>query len=183
LPVPRSRGALDLLAEGDHRAAVAHELPEPCLRAEGLRLGLGAHEAERVLDDEQEAIGRDRLLEEVERAEARRADRGVDRRVPAHHDDRQIGAPLPEALEERDPVAVRQRDVEQGDVVALSRELLLGHLHPAGDVDRVALERQGLLQRRQDGALVVDDDDVTSGHVGPLPTTAAGPGERGRRLL
>ena len=132
--------------------------------AQRAALCLGADEAEGVFDDQEEPVGRERLLEEVDRAEARGADRGVDRRVPAHHDDRRVVAAAAEPLEQADAVAVGERDVEQHDVVAALAQPLLGDLDAAGDVDGVALERQRLLERGEDRGLVVDDEQVRPGH-------------------
>ncbi len=77
LPVPRSpvtstvalafAGARDLLAQLDHGAALPDELAGlPGLRPERVGLGLGADQAQRVLEDQEQPIGRERLLQEVD---------------------------------------------------------------------------------------------------------------------
>ncbi len=82
-------------------------------------------------------------------------------------------------LEELDAVAVGEHHVEEAEVVGALLQLLLGHLHAAGDVDRVALEREGLLQRREDRGLVVDDEKVRERHVASVAARLAG--RAGRR--
>ena len=68
-------------------AAFADQLVEwPASRA-APGFVFGAHQAQRVLEHDEQPVGGERLFEEVERAESRRAHGGVDRRVPAHHDD------------------------------------------------------------------------------------------------
>ena len=101
LPVPRSPvtstlaralgRAPDLLDELLDGGALADELPgRPRGAAQVARLGLGAREAQRGLDGDEQRVGVERLLEEVERADADGAHRGVDGRVAAHHDDGRV---------------------------------------------------------------------------------------------
>ena len=137
----------------------------PLARAELLGLASARCEAERGLDGDEQRVGVERLLEEVQRAEARRLHRRVDGGVPAHHDDGHLvlrGADL--RREELHAVAVGERDVEEAEVVGALLQLVLGDLHAAGDVDGVALERERLLERRQDRGLVVDDEEMRVRH-------------------
>ena len=63
----------------DHPRRVADQL------AEALVLALQVRPLERVLDDQQHAVARERLLEEVERAHLRRLDGVGNRAVPGDH--------------------------------------------------------------------------------------------------
>ncbi len=161
-----------LFAQVEHGPTAANQLlEEPCLGAQLERRLLGPHQAQGVVQHHQQAIGRDGFLQEIQGAEPCRAHRRVDGRVSAHHDDRRLDASRAQTLEQLDAVAVRQRDVEQQHVVALLRDALRRQRHATGDIDRVALQRERLLERAQDGWLVVDDQDLTARHQGKtLPT-------------
>ena len=63
----------------NHPRRVADQL------AVALVLALQVRPLERVLDDQQHAVARERLLEELERAHLRRLDRVGDRAVPGDH--------------------------------------------------------------------------------------------------
>ena len=78
-------------ARADHPRRVADQL------AEALVLALQVRPLERVLHDEQHAVAGERLLEEVERAAARRLDRVADRAVPGDHHHRRRVVALPAA--------------------------------------------------------------------------------------
>ena len=75
--------------------------------------------AQRALHRGEQALQRDRLLQVVERADARRLDRGLDGAVAGHHHHghAELAARGP-FLEQRDAVGVRHPDVEQHQVRA-----------------------------------------------------------------
>ena len=77
---------------------------------------------ERVVDGEQHALERQRLLEEVVRAEARGADGGVDVAVAGDHDHRRRAGGL-QPLQHGHAVDARQPEVEEDEVELLAREL------------------------------------------------------------
>ena len=72
-------GVLERRASADHPRAVADQLAKTLVLA--LQLGT----LDRVLDDEEHAVARERLLQEVERAATGRLDRIADRSVPGDH--------------------------------------------------------------------------------------------------
>ena len=83
--------------------------------------------------------------------------------VPAHHDHLRLVARGAQSREQLEPVAVGERHVEQENVVAAFGKALFRDTDASGDVHRVALERQRLLERVQNRRLVVDDQtDVRS---------------------
>ena len=102
---------------------------------------------------------RQRLLDEVERAELRRAHGRLDAAVAGDHDDLRVDAPLAQPLERRQPVEPGQPDVEQDDVVGLPRHLLEARFAAVDGVDRVALVAQHAAERRAHARFVVDDQD------------------------
>ncbi len=158
-------GAPDLLDQALHRAALADEIARAPGRAPQVAgLGLGPRQAQSGVDRDEERVGVEGLLEEIERTDAHGAHGGVDVGVAAHHDDGRVVLARAQPLEELDAVAVGQHHVEEAEVVGALLQLFLGDLDAAGDVDRVPLERQGLLQRREDRRLVVHDEEVRERH-------------------
>ncbi len=156
------------------RVALPDEIARPARGAPQIeRLGLGARQAQGRVDRDEKRVGVEGLLEEVQRAHANGTHGRVDRRVPAHHDDGRIVLGGAQALEKLDAVPVGEHHVEEAEVVGSLLQLLFGDLHAAGDVDRVPLEREGLLQRRQDGRLVVDDEKVRERHLASVAARAA----------
>jgi DNA-binding response OmpR family regulator len=116
---------------------------------------------ERLLHRRQQLLQRDRLFQEIEGAEARRLDRGVDRAVSRHHHHRHVqvpaGVPL---LEQRDAVHVGHPDVQQHEVGALAlaqQPRLRGVLR---QLDAVTFVGQDFLQEGSDAHFVIDDKNV-----------------------
>ena len=105
-------GVLERRARPDHPRRVADQL------AESLVLALQLGPLERVLDDEQHAVARERLLQEIERAVPRRLHRIADRGVPGNHHGRRRIVALPQRSQHVDAVAVGQPDVQQVEIGA-----------------------------------------------------------------
>ena len=107
---------LDLLAQRVHRAALADRRDQRRhQRAAGLPLVTTG--IERALDRAQQLGERQRLLDEIECAEPRRFDRGLDRAVARHHDDRAGRAVrLRPFAQQRDAVGVGHPDIEQHQI-------------------------------------------------------------------
>ena len=124
---------------------------------------------ERALDGAQQLRERQRLLDEVERAEPRRLDRGLDGAVAGHHDDRAAvgggGGPL---AQQTDAVDIRHPDVEQHQVRRLPRARGARLRGVRGDVHLVALLGEDLLQQTADVRLVIDYQDVWTTHARSL---------------
>ena len=118
---------------------------------------LEPREPQRVLDRQQQLVGRDRLLEEIGRAEPRRADRHVHRRLPRDHDDRRRHAELAQLGEHGQAVLPRHHDVGEDDVEALllqeryrARRLIADDRFVAGEAERAR-------ERRERRLIVVHD--------------------------
>ena len=126
-------------------------------RAIALVLGLEAARVDGVADRDQHALALERLLDEIERAEPRRLDRGRDVGVAGDHDDRRDLDEVPQLLQHFEAVHARHLDVEEHQVGRLALDqldafLAGGRLH---HVVAVVFERH--LQRVADRRLVVDD--------------------------
>ncbi len=106
-------------ALADHSWRLAHQV------AECLILDLQVRSLQRVLDDEQHAIARERLLEEIERAVSRRLDRVLDRPVARDHDHGRRIAALSQPAQHVQTAAVRQPHVEQVEIGATGETLRL----------------------------------------------------------
>ena len=92
------RHARDQLPHARHRGARADHLArEPEILAQRARLAPHAPQLERRREREQHPLGRQRLLEEVERAELRRLHRVAQAGPAAHHDHGHIGRRLAQA--------------------------------------------------------------------------------------
>ena len=126
---------------------------------------------EGVTEREEQLLRGERLLEEIERAELRGPHGGLDRAVPAHHDDRHRGPAALQLLEHRHAVVPRHRDVEQHRVRKRSaahlgeRRITVGRLGGA-----VALVGEDPRERAPDARLVVDDQHAI--HRPPCPRQA-----------
>ena len=176
---------LGLLAQRVHRAALADRRDQR-RHQRASRLAAIASGIERALDGAQELGERQRLLDEVERAEPRRFDRGLDRAVARHHHDRAGGAVrLRPFAQQRDAVGIGHPDVQQHQVGIVLRAdgTRLGRVR--GDVHFVTFVREDLLQEPADLGFIVDDQYACCAHarsllapvrrsrVGPLRTPAA----------
>ncbi len=127
LPVPlspristrrvRRRGALDRVPDLPQQPALADHLVAGFDGAlERAILVLQARAVQRVLDRDEDAFARQRLLDEVERAELRRLDRRAHRAMPRDHDDRERLVRLLDLLQHFEPVDPRHLDVEEDEV-------------------------------------------------------------------
>jgi hypothetical protein len=151
------RGGRDLLAKHAHRGALADDLGA-LLEARAQRgvLALEARVLERAADRDQDLLERERLLDEVVRAQARRLHRGLDGAVAGDHDHNRLG-PCPldlgEGLEAVHPV---HPDVEERDVRQLVGEEPERVGAAADRGHAVALVLQHIAEGRADRGFVVD---------------------------
>jgi hypothetical protein len=133
----------------------------------------GSRALESARDRPEQLLQADRLLEEIECADARGLDRGLDRPVARHHHHRHReqarGTPL---AQQRDAVGVRHPDVEQDQRGLGARAVAAGLLRVLGDRDAIALVLQDLGQQLADADLIVDDQDFAQmdGHGATPPT-------------
>jgi hypothetical protein len=107
----RPRHPIHLRHHALHHLALPDDLVTADTAPQRRVLGFEAHEAKRVFDGEQQLVGRDRLLEKIDRAEPRGANRHVHRRLTRNHDDRQVHAALAQLREHRQTVLPRHHDV------------------------------------------------------------------------
>ena len=123
---------------------------------------------QRVPDGEQEAVGVERLLQEVERPALGGLDRGGDRAVPRDHHDLRPGIEIAEAGERLEAVEAGHLHVEEDEVrpeLGVDRDRLAAG---GGDPDLQVLVLEHLLQRLADAGFVVDDEDpMTHGRGAP----------------
>ena len=136
-------------------------------RAEQLaRLAVAPAGIERALHGAQQLRERQRLLDEIEGAEARRLDRGLDRAVPGHHHHRAaVGGRGRPFAQQRDAVDIGHPDVEQHQVRDLARARGARLRRVGGDVHLVALLGEDFLQQAADVGLVIDHQNVWTAHA------------------
>src|SRR5262249_40606374 len=131
----------------------------------------------------QELLQSDGLLEEVEGADLRGLDRGLDRAVARHHHDghRELPGSRPLA-QERDAVCIGHPDVEQDERRLLPRAKGACFGRVLGDGNTVALVLQDFGEEFADADFVVDDQDVVRwDHGGAYPTLS--PALRGNTIV
>ena len=95
----------------------------PWLRPQRADLAAQTAGLERLLDEQHHFVEIERLVDVVVRAELHRLDGVLDRRKRGHQDDQRLGRLLLDALQHRQPVAVRQLEVEQNEVDACAAHL------------------------------------------------------------
>ncbi len=159
---------LHLFAQLVHQAALADRRDQR--RNQGaLCLPAPAPRLERMFDGAQQLGDRQRLLDEIERAEARRLDRGLDCPVPGQHDHRETQhVLLGPFAQQRDAVGVGHPDVQQHEVRLLA---CAGAARGGGigrRLDLVAFLGEDLAQQPADVGLVVDDENSRRTHARSL---------------
>ena len=115
--------------------------------------------AQRVADDEDGLLERQRLLDEVVRAELDRLDRRLDVAVAGDHDDDGVGAALAQALQRREAVHAGQPDVEDDEVDRPARQPVEAVLAARHRFDDVAFVLEDTGQRRPHAGFVVNEKD------------------------
>ena len=153
------RDALDEPAHLAHSRAVAdHLAAQSEVGAQRSRLSPRLAQLHRRRQREQHALGAQRLLQEVERAELGRFHRVAQPRAAAHHDDRHVGERLAHARERRHPVQLAGDHQVEQERVGLRLERAR---QAAGAVvrvaDLVALGHEQRADHPADVRLVVDD--------------------------
>jgi hypothetical protein len=169
---------------GDHlahllhlRARSHHVARERVVLAQRLRFAPCGAQLERRAQRQQHALGRERLLEEGERAELRRLHGVAQSRAPAHHHHGDLRIVRAQRGERRHPVhASGHHEVEQHRVGLV----LHGGRHPRGAVGGLAYRKSFAAEQRADHpadvGLVVDDQDLSHSASSPPPgvrTTAS----------
>jgi hypothetical protein len=145
------------------RHHLAHGLagPHDVLLADALAqlaiLQLQALELERVFHGEQQLVGGERLLQEIDRPKPRGAHRHLDVRLAGHHHHRRAQAKRVVVLEEREPVFTGHHHVGEDEVEALRLDELERADGAVTHYRFVAGETEGARQRGQRVGVVVDD--------------------------
>ena len=167
-----TRDLLNLLAQLLHQPALADRRDQR-RDQRALRLAAALAGLERALGRAQQLGDRQRLLDEVEGAEPRRLDRGLDRAVAGENDDRAAQRMLlvPFA-QQRDAVHVGHPDVEQHEVGLLARGRAARGGRVGRDLDLVALLREDLGEQSPDIGLVIDDENSRRSHAFSLLASA-----------
>ena len=120
----------------------------------------------------------ERFLQVVERAAAHAADRALDARVAGHHDDLDLGPVPAQLIEEVEPAAIAEEQIEQNHVEIRVLETLARAFPVARRRDPMTFRTQNPLDRAEQQRLVVDEQHrpaallvrkrrVLCGHVSP----------------
>ena len=128
-------------------------------RAQRAVLRLEAPLMERVADDEDGLLERERLLDEVERAHLDRADGRLDVAVPRDQHDLGVHLPLAQARQRREAVHAGQPDVEDDQVEGAAGDAIEALFAARHRLDGVAFVTQHPAQGGPHARLVVDDQD------------------------
>ena len=166
---PRDERA-DLL----HRGALAHQRRAPAqLGLQRAVLGPGAVELQRRPHRHQHRLGRERLLQELERAQLDGAHGVGELRLAAHHDDRRAPAALAHAGERLEAVGARRHQQIEQDHVGIDLVQLEQRGVPVGRLrDGEPLLAEQRAQHPADVGLVVHEQDLGAlGHAGPRSRT------------
>ena len=151
-------GHRDLFAQPQHDAALADNRVAPIdARTQRAVLGLQLTLPQRVADHEHRLLERQRLLDEIERPQFRRANGRLDAAVARNHDHRRFEAALSQSFERDQPVDARQPDVEQHQVVGLVPNLFQARFTTVDGVNGVPLVSKDSAERGTDTGFVVDD--------------------------
>jgi hypothetical protein len=114
---------------------------------------------QRVANDEDGLLERERLLDEVEGAHLDRADGRLDVAVARDQHDLRVHLTLAQAGQRREAVHARQPDVEDDQVEGTARDALEALLAARHGVDGVALVAQHAAQGGPHARLIVDDEN------------------------
>ena len=159
-PSVGGRGHRHLLAELRHHIALPHHRQAPVhVGAQRAVLRLEPALTHGVADHEDGLLERERLLDEVERAELDRLHRRLDVAVAGDHHDRRIDATLAQARQRCQSVHARQPDVEHDDVVGRAHDAVEARLAALDGVDDIAFVAEHAAQRAAHARFVVDDEN------------------------
>ena len=150
----------DLLAELPDRVALAdHRLVAIDAGAKREILHFEPALTQRVAHDQHRLLERQRLLDEIERAQLDGADRRFDVAVARDQHDLRVHLPLAQARERGQAVHAGQPHVEHDQIDRAAREPIEARLAARHRLDGVALVPEHAGERRPDAGLVVDDQD------------------------
>ena len=111
-------------------------------------------------DGEQQLVGGERLLQEIDRAQPRGAHRHFDVGLPADHHHRQRDAEGAQVFEQREAVLARHHDVDEHHVEGLRLDQFERARGVVADRGFVPGQAEGARQRGQRVGVVVDDQEV-----------------------
>ena len=141
------------VALADHRARLVHA------RTQRAVLVLQPPLPKRVADDEHGLVERQRLFDEIERAEFDGADGRFDVAVAGDQDDLRIDLPLAQPRERREAVHAGQPHVQDDQIDRRARDALETGFPAGHRFDAVALVAQHAGQRTADTRFIVNDQD------------------------
>src|SRR5690606_28379248 len=124
------------------------------------------------LDESDEALGIDRLLDEIIGAVLHRLHGVLDRSHSREEDDGSAGASIGELLEQTEPIEARKVEVGDDDGEALAIDEAKRILRRWRAADGEPFARQELDEGVTYIGFVVDEKDVTLLHVSPLALRA-----------
>ncbi len=124
---------------------------------------LEMREAQCVIDGEQQLVGRNRLFQKIDGAQARGAHRHFDRGLPGHHHGGTSHAGFLEVFEQRDAIASGHHHVGKDQVEALRFRQIESARGVVANGGLVARQSKRSRQRGERVGIVVDDQDVRFG--------------------
>ena len=154
------RHAVHLRHHAPHALAGVHDFVFADALAQVAILVFQALELEDVVHGEQQLVGGERLLQEIERAEAGGADRHFDIGLPADHHDGKRDAEGTQVFEQGEAVLARHDDVAEHHVEGLRFGQFEGARGVIADGGFVPGEAEGARQRGQRVGVVVNDQEV-----------------------
>src|SRR5438270_8113570 len=156
----RRRRAANLLLEFFHRLAFADEqLFERELATQIANLFAQLAIGERVIHGQKYALERERLLEEVVGAEARRPHGTIDVAVAGDDDHRRCAGRL-QSFEDGESVDAGKPEIENGEIEFVAREMRDRFFARFAENGLVAFVLEDSRESRADGGFVVDDEDL-----------------------
>jgi hypothetical protein len=120
---------------------------------------------QRAADDRGQLLEIERLRQIFVRAALGRADRGHERVLGAHNDDRQIRPRLLDAQQQIERVFVRQHDIADDEVAVTLADPAPQRRGIAGRAHVVSGAGQRLIKNGADCRVVVGNENVSRGHL------------------
>ena len=170
--------AVDLL----HRRAAADQR-QAFTQLGGKPLGFAPRLGKRAADHGDQLVQVERLRQIFVGAPFCRGDRGHERVLRAHDDDRQVRPEFLYARDEVEGALVRHQHIGDDEVPLALADPAPQRRRVAGGAWCIAGTRQGLVQHRADRSVVVGDENIAFGHCRHAGRRARGKPEHGQDLL
>ncbi len=161
---PARRDLRDHIKQPQHHLALAHDvLKRVPLFQRALELYhflLGAVASNGRANIRQQFFVVPRLLYKVRRTRANCVDDIADGSVRGNHDDRQFRHQRLDAWQQVDPALTRQRQVQQQQIIRMSRQQIETRLTIRRHLDRESFQHQQCFERVPNAGLVVDNQNA-----------------------